>query len=229
LSTAELFDQLRQFDTPTICNALEVVRGERFTHGFTRRRLLAAKPNAPAIVGFARTAMIRTAEPFDPAGRRERLFAYYAHIESGPETRVAVIQDLDDPPGLGAFWGEVNTTVHWGLGCVGAITNGSMRDLDAMHPNFQCLAGSLSPSHAHVQVVEHGKPVNVLGMLVKDGDVVHADRHGAVTFEPALLERIPAAIDLMARREKVILDVARQPGLNAQKIRAAYAAMEQVK
>jgi regulator of RNase E activity RraA len=112
---------------------------------------------------------------------------------------------------------------------VGAVTNGSMRDLDAMHPQFQCLAATLSPSHAFVQVVESGKPVDVLGMFVTPGDIVHADRHGAVAFAASLLEKLPAAIDLMARKEKVILDAARAPGFNVEKMRAAMAASEQVK
>jgi regulator of RNase E activity RraA len=136
---------------------------------------------------------------------------------------------MDSQPGLGAFWGEVNTTVHWGLGCVGAVTNGSMRDLDAMHPQFQCLAATLSPSHAFVQVVESGKPVDVFGMFVTPGDIVHADRHGAVAFSADLLDKLPAAIDLMARKEKVILDAARVPGFTVDKMRAAMAASEQVK
>jgi regulator of RNase E activity RraA len=229
MDTTKLFAELRKFDTPTICNALEIVRGGRFTTGFTRERLLAAKPAAAPIVGFARTVSIRCSTPFDAAARKERLLAYYEHVAQAPGPTVTVVQDIDSQPGLGAFWGEVNTTVHWGLGCVGAVTNGSMRDLDAMHPQFQCLAATLSPSHAFVQVVESGKPVDVLGMFVSPGDIVHADRHGAVAFSAELLERLPAAIDLMARKEKVILDAARAPGFNVEKMRAAMAASEQVK
>jgi regulator of RNase E activity RraA len=229
MASNALFDELRKYDTPTICNALEIVRGARFTTGFTRARLLAAKPAAPAIVGYARTVTIRCSTPFDPSGRRERLLGYYEHVAQAPGPTVTVVQDTDSQPGLGAFWGEVNTTVHWGLGCVGAVTNGSMRDLDAMHPQFQCLAATLSPSHAFVQVVDFGKPVDVLGMLVTPGDIVHADRHGAVAFRAEELEKLPAAIDLMARKEKVILDAARAPGFNVEKMRAAMAASEQVK
>jgi regulator of RNase E activity RraA len=224
-----LFEELRKFDTPTICNALEIVRGARFTSGFTRQRLLAAKPAAPPIVGYARTVTIRCSTPFDPSGRKERLLGYYEHVAQAPGPTVTVVQDTDSQPGLGAFWGEVNTAVHWGLGCVGAVTNGSMRDLDAMHPQFQCLAATLSPSHAFVQVVDFGKPVDVLGMFVTPGDIVHADLHGAVAFRADELGKLPAAIDLMARKEKVILDAARAPGFNVEKMRAAMAASEQVK
>ena len=229
MDTRALFEHLRKFDTPTIVNALEVVRGARFTTGFTRQRLIAAFPKLPPIVGFARTAMIRCSDPFDPVARKQKLFGYYESLAAGGQPTVAVVQDVDGQPGLGAFWGEVNTNVHWGLGCVGAVTSGSMRDLDAMCPQFQCLAATLSPSHGFVQVVEFGTRVDVLGMAVSSGDVVHADYHGAVVIPVDLAEKLPAAIDLMARREKVILDAARAPGFNVAKLRDAYAASEQIK
>jgi regulator of RNase E activity RraA len=97
-----------------------------------------------------------------------------------------------------------------------------MRDLDAMHPDFQCLAASLSPSHAWVQVVETGKPVEVFGMSVSDGDIVHADRHGAAVIPQQYLDKLPAAIDLMARREKVVLDAARRPDFGMSALRDAF-------
>jgi regulator of RNase E activity RraA len=223
-----LFDQLRKFDTPTIVNALEIAKGGRFTTGFTRQTLIAASPKLPSIVGFARTVTIRSSQPFDPVGRRQKLFGYYEYLQQGERPSVAVVQDVDSQPGLGAFWGEVNTHVHWGLGCIGAVTNGSMRDLDAMCPQFQCLAASLSPSHAFVQVVDFGKPVDVLGLAVQDGDIVHADRHGALVVAREVVEKLPAAIDLMTRREKVILEAARAPGFDVARLREAYAASEKI-
>jgi regulator of RNase E activity RraA len=226
---ARLLETLRKFDTPTIVNALEIVAGGRFATGFTRRPLLAAFPALSPIVGYARTAMIRCSTAFDPRLRREKQLAYYENIARQPRPTLAVVQDIDDQCGLGAFWGEVNTTVHWGLGCVGSITNGSMRDLDAMCPQFQCLAGALSPSHAFVHVVEVGVTVDVFGLVVSDGDLVHADRHGAVRIPPEAAEKIPAAVDLMARKEKVILDAARAPGFNVPRLQAALQAFEQIK
>lgn len=224
-----LFAHLRRFDTPTIVNALEIAHGRRFTTGFSRRTLIAAFPQLPPIVGFARTATIRCSTPYDPAVRRKNQLGYYEYLATPPQPTIAVVQDIDSQPGLGAFWGEVNTNVHWGLGCVGTVTNGSMRDLDAMHPQFQCLAATLSPSHAWVQVVDFAKPVDVFGLTVSDGDIVHADRHGAVVIPGELLDKLPAAIDLMARREQVILDAARKPGFGVAALREAFAASEQIK
>lgn len=229
MTPRELFRELQKFDTPTIANALEVAQGSRFIGGFTQHTLIAAAPKLPPIVGYARTARIRCSTPYDPAARRKTRLAYYEHLAQPDQPTIAVVQDIDEQCGLGAFWGEVNTNVHWGLGCVGAVTNGSMRDLAMMHPQFQCLAGSLSPSHAWVQVVDFGGEVDVFGMKVADGDILHADLHGAIVIPREALEKLPAAIDLMARREKVILDAAKQPGFDIEALRQAFAAFDQVK
>ncbi len=224
-----LFESLKKFDSPTIANALEIVFGGRQTTGFTTQTPLVANEKLPPMVGYARTAMIRSSTPFDAKTARKNLLAYYEYVAQPPQPTIAVIQDVDSRPGLGAFWGEVNTHVHWGLGCIGMVTNGSMRDLDVMQPNFQCLAATLSPSHAWVHVVEFGSKVDVLGMNVADGDIIHADRHGAVLIPAHTLEKLPAAIDFMARKEKVILDAAKSAGLTIDTLRAAMAAMDAVK
>jgi len=229
LFTREDLETLKQWDVPTICNALEIVMPERRALGFTVEPMVAVDPKLPPIVGLARTAQIRSSTPFDGAARKQKLFGYYESLSADGLPTVAVVQDVDEQRGLGAFWGEVNTTVHWGLGCAGALTNGSMRDLDAMCPQFQCLAATLSPSHGFVQVVDFGKPVEVLGLAVSSGDVIHADYHGAVVMQLAEVEQVPAAIDLMARREKIILEAARAPGFSVARLREAYAASEQVK
>ena len=221
MNVQELFTHLREFDTPTICNALEVASGERSMSGFTQQTLIASSPGLPAIIGFARTATIRCSTPYDADKRRSNQLSYYEYVAQPEQPSIAVIQDIDERPGLGAFWGEVNTHIHHGLGCVGTLTNGSMRDLDAMQVDFQCLAGSLSPSHAWVQVVETGKPVEVFGMSVSDGDIVHADRHGAVVIPKKYLDKLPAAIELMARRENVLLDAARRPDFDLSALKDA--------
>jgi len=221
MTEQELFTHLRQFDTPTICNALEVASGTRELTGFTQQTLIAASPSLPSIVGYARTSRIRCSTPYEADQRRAKQLSYYEYVAKPGQPSIAVVQDIDERTGLGAFWGEVNTHIHWGLGCVGTLTNGSMRDLDAMQPDFQCLAGSLSPSHAWVQVVDCGKPVEVFGLSVSDGEIVHADRHGAMVIPKQFLDKLPAAIDLMARREKVLLDAARRPDFDLSTLKEA--------
>jgi regulator of RNase E activity RraA len=212
-------------DTPTICNALELVAPEQRATGFTTEPLVCADPALPPIVGYARTATIRAAAPSELSAdeMRARRAAYYEYVAQGPGPTVMVIRDLDPRPGFGAWWGEVNTTVHKALGCLGCVTNGSIRDLDMLAPGFQLLAGEVGPSHAHVHVVNFGGAVEVHGMSVRHGDLIHADRHGAVVVPRAVARELPGAIDLMTRREKVILDACAAPGFDIEALKRAFA------
>jgi regulator of RNase E activity RraA len=218
-----LFEHLRAFDTPTICNALEIVAPERRAVGFTSRPFVCAFPAMPPIVGFACTAAIRSRERSTepPAELRSRRLGYYEYVAAAPGFAIAVIEDLDPEPGFGAFWGEVNTAVHKGLGVLGCVTNGSIRDLDMIATDFQLLAGSVGPSHGWVRVEAFEVDVAVHGMRVRHGDLLHADRHGAVVIPPEAVERLPAAIDLCTRREAPLIAAARQPGFNVEQLRAA--------
>ena len=224
-------EALRDFDTPTICNALELVVPARRAMGFNRRPLFAAFPQMRPVVAFARTAIIRAREPH-PRGREQATqmrLGYYQHIAEEPLPSIAVIQDIDAPDtGFGAFWGEVQTNVHKGLGCAGVVTDGSVRDLDAMAPGFFVLAGSIMPSHAHVHLVDYGGTISVAGMLVSPNDVIHADRHGAVVIPPEAVKEIPAAVALIARREKVIIDASKSPGFSVARLRQAFAEQEDI-
>jgi len=206
------------------------VAPERRALGFTCAPLVCVDPALPPMVGFARTATIRAVAPSDlPAERQAaQRVAYYEYVAAGPAPRVVVIQDLDPRPGFGAFWGEVNSAIHKGLGCLGGITNGSIRDLDDLAPGFQLLAGEVGPSHAHVHVRDFAVQVNVHGMTVSDGDLIHADRHGAVVVPVAVARDLPAAVDLIARREKVILDVARGPGFDIEVLKQALARSKEI-
>lgn len=214
---------LREVDTPTMCNALEVIDPAWRTSGFTTTPFVTLDPSLPPLVGVARTATIRavTMPDNDAAAGRARRLRWYERIAAKDLPTVAVIQDLDRTPGFGAFWGEVQTHVHKGLGCVGGITNGSMRDLDACADGFQLLAGRVGPSHAHVHLVEMGVVVEVHGLTVRDGDLIHADRHGAVVVPAHGVAALPAMIAKLARREAVILDAAKAPGFDLVKLQAA--------
>ena len=210
---------LREWDTPTICNGLELVVPERRAIGFTVEPMVAVDPKAPPIVGVARVGTIRAKEPpRGPVAKREE---WYDYVGAADLPTVVVLQDLDDRPGYGAFWGEVNSTVHKALGALGCVTNGSFRDLSAWAQGFQMIGGRVGPSHAHVHMVDFGKPVNVFGMQVGHDDVVHADYHGAVVIPAEAVRKLPAAIDLITRRERVILDVCAAPDFTPAKLREA--------
>jgi regulator of RNase E activity RraA len=210
---------LRQWDTPTICNGLELVVPERRAIGFTVEPMVCADPKLKPIVGLARTGLIRAKEK--PRGTIPPREDWYEYVAAGDLPTIAVIQDIDDRPGYGAFWGEVQSTVHHALGVLGCVTNGSFRDLDMWAPGFQIVAGRIGPSHAHVHMVQMRCHVNVLGMLADHDDVIHADYHGAVVIPAEAVKKLPDAIDLISRREKVILDMAKAPGFSAAAMREA--------
>ncbi|HJM06714.1 MAG TPA: RraA family protein, partial [SAR324 cluster bacterium] len=180
-----------------------------------------ADPSLEPIVGYARTATIRALSPVDPKKKRETGMAYYDYVASGPGPNISVIQDLDPRPGLGANWGEVNTNIHKALGVLGVITNGAIRDMDVLAPGFQLLAGKIVPSHAYVRIEDSGMEVNIFGMTVRHNDLIHADRHGAVVIPAECAEELPGKIDLMIRREKVILDACKDPGFNLEMLKQA--------
>jgi len=210
---------LQQWDTPTICNGLELVVPERRAVGFTIEPMVAADRSLPPMVGVARVGMIRAKEaPRDTVASR---LDWYDYVADAQFPSVVVLQDLDEPPGYGAWWGEVHSTVHKALGALGCVTNGSFRDCDMLAPGFQIIGGRIGPSHAHVHMVDFGKPVNIFGMDVAHDDIIHADFHGAVVVPADAVRKLPDAIALSARRERVILDVCAGPDFSPAKLRAA--------
>ncbi len=209
---------LRALDTPTVCNALELVDPERRGRGFSSQPIFCLDPTLPPLVGYAKTLTIRSTEP--PSGNAlESRLEYYRQLESGPQPAIAVIQDLDgERAGFGSFWGEVNSNIHRALGVAGVITDGSTRDLDDIAPGFQILVAKVVPSHAWVHPVEIGVPVEVFGMNVAPGDLLHADRHGAVVVPHEAAREIPAAAALVGRREAVIIKACAEPGFCVERL-----------
>lgn len=223
--TKELIADLQSIDTPTVCNALEALVPERRGHGYTTQPLVCTRPELPPVVAVAKTASIRAAHPNDLSGREagQVSVGHYAYIDEGPKPSVVVIQDLDGAQrGYGSFWGEVNSNIHKGLGCLGVITDGSVRDIPDIAEGFQMMADRIGPSHAFVHVVAFGQRVTVAGMRVSDGDLIHADQHGAVVIPWDVAERVKDAADLIAKQEGVIIRAAQEPGFNMDRLRKAW-------
>jgi regulator of RNase E activity RraA len=213
---------LQSIDTPTVCNLLEIVAPERRGHGYTVRHLHCAFPDLPPMVGFAKTVTMRAQDkvPLVEAGYMAKRLDYLDYVAAAPQPSIAVIQDLDDIVGYGAFWGEVQSNVHKALGCLGTITNGSIRDIPMIPPGFQMLAGSLAPSHAYVHVEDFDVAVNIHGMAVRSGDLIHADRHGAVVVPIETIDAMKAAADGLAAKETKIINAAKS-GAGLAAIKAA--------
>jgi regulator of RNase E activity RraA len=219
----EEFEFLRSIDTPTVCNLIEIVAPARRGAGYTVRHLHCPFPDLPPMVGFARTVTIRAKDAFGmgDASYIQRRLDYLDYVAAEPRPSVMVIEDLDEEPGYGAFWGEVQSNVHQALGCLGTVTNGSVRDIPMIPPGFQMLAGSIGPSHAYVHMVEYGVEVNVHGMTARSNDLIHADRHGAAVVPADKIAAMKTALVGLADREAKIIKAARAPDMTVEKLKAA--------
>ena len=223
---ASLLEALARYDTPTICNALEVVAPSRRLVGYTTKPLVCPFPDLAPIVGYARTVTIRatTASGLPAAEQQKRRIAYYEYVGTGHGPRISVIQDIDGADvGFGAFWGEVQSSVHKALGCLGVVTDGSIRDIPQWAPGFQALAGSIGPSHAYVHADSFGGEVRVAGMSVRSDDLIHADCHGAVVIPLDVAAKVPDAAELCGRRETPILEIARSKDFSLERLKEALA------
>ncbi|MDC1454663.1 RraA family protein [Amylibacter sp.] len=218
-----LLNLLQSVDTPTVCNAIEVAQGKRGFNDFTRGTMLASNAKG-VIVGYAVTAQIAAIEPPTEAVSviRERRMSYYKAMSENVKPSIAVVEDLDYPNCIGAFWGEVNTTIHKGFGMSGALTNGVMRDLGDMAEGFPVVAGSIGPSHGFVHVRSVNQPINIFGMNIKSGDLVHADRHGAVVVPTDVIDDLEASILKMQQTERLVLDPARKKGFDFNAFETAW-------
>ena len=222
-----LLELLRRVDTPTVCNAIEVAEGRRGFDAFTRGTMLCSDPGA-AMVGRARTARIRAVAPPAEAPEviKKRRMDYYRYMAEGPRPGLAVVQDLDGAAAIGAYWGEINTNVHRAFGLSGALTNGVMRDLGDLPEGFPVVAGSVGPSHGFVHVVDFDGPVEIFGLRIEPGDLVHADRHGALVIPEAVLPDLEEAIGRLFASEKIVLEAVRGKRIGFADFEAAWAAFE---
>ncbi len=220
-------DALKRYNTPTIANAIEVfdVRGRHL--GFLPHRIRCLLPDLPPIVGYAVTSRTRAALPGEGEVGPDVNADYLRYVAAQPGPKIAVGQDLDDPPGLGAQFGEVNATIHRKLGCVGHITDGCPRDLDEVAALGFGLFG-LNPcvSHAYVRLVDFGTPVELAGVPIEPGDLIHADKHGVCLVPHAIAPRLAEACAEVERLERPLLEHCRSEAFDLEEYIRLRAAMK---
>ncbi len=214
--TPEELETLRTIPTPAVSNAIELFDVRPRTEGFMGPEVRQMFPSLPPIIGYAVTARTVSAHEPGPKGPASRP-DYWRYLEaSSPRPLIAVVEDLDDPPAIGAFFGEVNSNIHRALGCVGAITNSGIRDMDEVEAlGFPIWAGSVIVSHAYVHLVDFGTPVRVGGLVVRPSDLLLADRHGVIQIPLEIAREIPEAVRKIEVREKTIIQYCQSPGFSA--------------
>ena len=213
-------DELKQFITPTVSNAIELFDVRTRTEGFMMPEIECRFPDLGVMVGNAVTATCRA---WEPATKGVDTAAYYDSVLAQPAPRVLVAQDLDDVP-IGALVGEVNSSVHRALGCVGHVTNGGVRDLDECHSiGFHLFSGCVQVAHAYVHLEGFGEPVEVGGATVYPGDLIHADKHGVCLVPHGVAPRLAEACREMEAIERPVIDLARSDAFTPERHLAALA------
>ncbi|OGO50911.1 MAG: hypothetical protein A2148_02100 [Chloroflexi bacterium RBG_16_68_14] len=215
--TQEELAALRQITTPTVANAIERFQLRPRSEGFMDSTVRCLFPELGAMVGYAVTAKIAARDRPQAALPPWEM---WAALEQVPGPRVVVIEDMDSPNPIGSYWGEVNGSIYQGLGCVGAVTNGGVRDLDEVRATgFHFFASCVLVSHAYVHLVEVGAPVRVGGLEVRPGDLLHGDRHGVISIPLEIVRDLPQAAAEVEQRERPIIDFARSPECSAEGLR----------
>jgi 4-hydroxy-4-methyl-2-oxoglutarate aldolase len=205
-------DRIRSLDTCTASNAIERLivrlRNEGFISGAVRCRF----PNFEPMLGYAVTGRIRSSSP--PMSGRcyyDRM-DFWSYVATIPEPRVIVLQDVDHMPGVGAFVGEIHANIGQALNCVGYITNGAVRDLPAVKAlGFHLFSGSVSVSHAYAHLIEFGEPVEIGGLKIAPGDLLHGDRHGVQTIPLEVVSEIPREAERVLRLESELIQFCKSP------------------
>jgi 4-hydroxy-4-methyl-2-oxoglutarate aldolase len=206
--TAEQIEALKRFNTPTISNAIEVFNMRPRHLGFLPHQIRCLFPDLGPMVGYAVTSKTRASQTTKKS--TDLTADYLAYVAEQPGPKVAVGQDADEPPGLGAQFGEVNSTIHQKLGCVGHITDGCPRDLDEVHAiGFHLFGLNPCVSHAYIRLVEFGKPVRLAGVKIRPGDLIHADKHGVCIVPAEVAPNLAEACAEVERLERPLLEICR--------------------
>ena len=208
---AAILEQLRKYDTPTICNVVELYDLRPRTAGYMDGRIQACYPKLPPMVGYAATAMFRAAAPPRSGNVYSGLSEQVAQFSELPGPPVVVFQDLDNPVAAATF-GEVMCSTYKAFGAVGLITSGAGRDLDQVEAlNFPCFTNGTICAHGYCHIVQINVPVHVGGVVVHPGDLLHGDRNGVTTIPHAIASAVAHGCAELAAAEAIVLDYLKSP------------------
>lgn len=221
LSSEEL-ETLRRWPTCAISNAIELFNIRPRNEGFMLPEIKCVFPELGPMIGYAVTGVI-TADSAE--GRRVGPTDWWEILRKIPEPRVVVLHDLDRPV-VGSFWGEVQGNIHKALGCVGTVTDGSVRDLDEVRERgFHFFSSCVSVSHAYVHLVEVGIPVKVGGLVVKTGDLIAGDKHGVISIPMKIAGDVPKAAQMVEDWERKVINFCKSKDFTVEGLKSLYASV----
>lgn len=213
--TEEELDGLRRFDSCMIANAVETFNVRLRNTGFTSGNVRCIFPDAPPMVGYAVTARLSSGEPPIGGGAFHDRGDLWNHLLQRPSPRILVLQDIDDPPGRGAFIGDMHSAILKALGCVAYVTNGAVRELPSIHSmGLKLFAGNVTVSHAYAHIFDLGAAISIDGMEVHTGDLLHGDRHGILSIPRDIAGSLPEVAAKQQRREQKVIDYCQSSGFS---------------
>jgi regulator of RNase E activity RraA len=217
---AEQIEALRRLDACTLANAIETFHERLRNEGFVDSSVRCLFPQLHPMVGYAATVKIRGSAPPTADGSYAPRTDWWDYIVSLPTPRVVVVQDASSRPGLGSLVGAVHMNILRALHCAGLVTNGAVRDIPAAQSaGFHYFAGCVSVSHAYTHIVEIGKPVEIGGLKIQPGDLLHGDLHGVQSIPLDIAAEIPSSAARIAAREQAIIAFCRSAGFSLEKLR----------
>jgi 4-hydroxy-4-methyl-2-oxoglutarate aldolase len=218
LSTEEL-DGLRRFGTCMVANAVETFNLRLRNTGFTDGSIHCMFPDAPPMVGYAMTARLRSCEPPTKGGTFQDRSEFWNRLLEIPAPRILVLQDVDHPPGLGAFLGDMHASILKALGCIGYVTNGAVRELGLVRAiGIQLFAGNIAVSHAYAHIFDIDATVSVGGMEIRSGELLHGDQHGVLNVPGHIAAQIPEAAARLQRKERQVIEFCRSSTFSVEKL-----------
>lgn len=222
--TFEQLEALRRLDACTLANAIETFRERLRNEGFVDNSIRCLFPRLQPMLGYAATIKIRGSAPPTADGKYPERTDWWDYILSQPAPRVVVVQDVSTRPGLGSLVGAVHMNILRALHCTGVVTNGSVRDIPAAESaSFHYFAGSVTVSHAYIHIVEVGTPVELGGLKIESGNLLHGDLHGVQCVPVEIAPEIPEVAARLAAKEQALIALCRSPEFSLDKLRAAIA------
>jgi len=219
---AEDLEALRRLDTCAVSNAIETFQVRLRNTGFADSRIRCMFKDFPPMVGYAATARLRAGQAPVTGGAFHDRADWWNSILQVPPPRIVVLEDLDKPPGVGAFLGDMHAAILRALGCVGYVTDGAVRELPRVKAlSLHLFAGNVAVSHAYAHIFDFGSTVKIGGLEVHQGDLLHGDRHGLLTVPKEIASRVPAVAAGLQASEQKVIDLCCSPEFSVDKLRQA--------
>jgi len=219
--TFEQMDVLRRYDTCTLSNAIERLEIRPRNEGFITGTAHCRFPQLPAVMGYAVTLRMRSSMLPVRGQCYYQHVDFWRYVDSLPRPRIVVVEDADHALGLGALFGEAYARISRSLGCVACVTNGTVRDLPGIEAlGFQLFSGGVAVSHAYAHVVDFGEPVDIGGLRIVSGDLLHGDLHGVHSVPLEGIEKLGQLAEEVLRDDRELFALTDSRAFSVDKLAA---------